>query len=308
MNRVEKALLVSFNISIISLMIKTGGYFITGSTTALADAAESVVHVLAVAFVVYGFRLSRKPADDKHLYGHERIEFLSIGVEGAVITLAGLTIAWKAIDNYIYGFEITQIGTGMAVMSAAAIINLTLGIYVLKVGRQERNMMAVSNGKHVLTDVWTTGGVIVTLFVIQLTGWVILDILVSLGVASYIIFEAFKLLKYAIDGIMDSRHPEIDRSLRNELKRELPGKIKSWHNLRHRTSGQTTWVELHLVFDKKISLKEAHDQATLLERRLIDSIDHDAVITIHLEPEEPHSKLHEVLEGANKNRDFNEFI
>jgi cation diffusion facilitator family transporter len=306
--RIRKALYISFAVSLISLLIKSGGYFITGSTTALADAAESVVHVIAVAFVVYGFLLSKKPADAKHLYGHERVEFLSIGVEGAVITLAGLTIIWQAVNNYITGFQLSNLGEGMIVMGAAGLINLILGIYVLRVGRSEKNMLAVSNGKHVLTDVWTTAGVIMTLLIIELTGWVYLDILISFAVALYIIREAYKLLSYAIDGIMDSRHPEVDKALRQELSKSLPGRIKSWHHLRHRTSGQTTWVELHVIFDKEISLKEAHDDATLLERKLIDALDSDAVVTIHPEPEEPHDKMHEALKGANKNRNLDEFI
>jgi len=306
--RIRKALYLSFAVSLISLLIKSTGYFITGSTTALADAAESIVHVIAVAFVVYGFLLSKKPADEKHLYGHERVEFLSIGVEGAVIILAGLTIAWQAIANYISGFQLTNLGEGIIVMGTAGVINLVLGIYVLRVGKAEKNMMAVSNGKHVLTDVWTTGGVIITLFIIELTGWVYLDIIVSFAVALYIIREAYKLLTYAIDGIMDSRHPEVDEALRKELAKPLPGRIKSWHHLRHRTSGQTTWVELHVIFDKDISLKVAHEDATLLERKLIDALDGDAVVTIHPEPEEPHHKMHEALKGANKNRNLDEFI
>ncbi|HMB96834.1 MAG TPA: cation diffusion facilitator family transporter, partial [Balneolaceae bacterium] len=229
--RIRKALYISFAVSLISLLIKSGGYIITGSTTALADAAESVVHVIAVAFVVYGFLLSKKPADEKHLYGHERVEFLSIGVEGAVITLAGLTIIWQAVNNYITGFQLNNLGEGMVVMGVAGFINLVLGLYVLRVGRSEKNMLAVSNGKHVLTDVWTTGGVIATLLIIDLTGWVYLDIIISFAVALYIIREAYKLLTYAIDGIMDSRHPEVDKSLRKELSKPLPGRIKSWHHL-----------------------------------------------------------------------------
>lgn len=283
-------------------------YLFTDAVTAFSDTAESIVHVLAVGFVLYGYYLSKKPADDDHLYGHERIEFLSIGIEGVVIILAAFTILFLAVQNLITGHEINELGLGMILMAIAAIINLILGSYVLKVGREENNMIAVSNGKHVLTDVWTSGGVILTLFLISVTGWVILDTVVSLAIAGYIFFEGFKLVRYSINGIMDARDPEVHKALLEILGNDLPGSIENWHHLRHRTSGQTTWVELHLTFEKTVALKQAHDDATQLERKLIDALESDAVVTLHLEPEEPHKEIHNVLKGANKNRPLDDFI
>lgn len=306
--RVKKALKISFFISFLSLFIKIGATVLTDSTTALSDAAESVVHVFAVGFVLFGYYLSLKPADDNHLYGHERIEFLSIGIEGAVILLAAITIVFHAINNLVAGIELHELETGMVLMGIAAIANLVLGRHVLKVGREENSMIAISNGKHVLTDVWTSGGVIFTLFLIRMTDWMYLDTIVSLAIAVYISMEGIKLMRYSINGIMDAANPEVHQALVDVLKKDLPDSVINWHNLRHRTSGQTTWVELHVVFDKTISLKTAHDHATLLERKLIDALHSDAVITIHLEPEEPHKESHEILKGANKNRPFDDFI
>ncbi|MEX2436332.1 MAG: cation diffusion facilitator family transporter [Balneolaceae bacterium] len=307
-NRVKYALITSFMISFLSLGVKMAAYLFTDAVTAFSDTAESIVHVLAVGFVLYGYYLSQKPADDDHLYGHERIEFLSIGIEGVVIILAAFTILFLAVQNLITGHEINELGLGMILMAIAAIINLILGSYVLKVGREEKNMMAVSNGKHVLTDVWTSGGVILTLFLISVTGWVILDTAVSLAIAGYIFFEGFKLVRYSINGIMDARDPDVHKALLEILGNDLPGSIENWHHLRHRTSGQTTWVELHLTFEKTVTLKQAHDDATQLERKLIDALESDAVVTLHLEPEEPHKEIHNVLKGANKNRPLDDFI
>jgi len=307
-NRVKKALLISFSVSFLSLCMKIAAFIITDSTVAMSDAAESVVHVLAVAFVLYGFYVSLKPADEDHLYGHERIEFLSVGVEGAVIILAGLTIIFFAFQNLITGFELQNLGAGIFLVAIASVINLFLGLYVQRVGNEERSMIAVSNGKHILTDVWTSGGVIVTLILIHLTGWIYLDTIVSVMIALYISYEGFKLIKYSINGIMDARDPEVHESLLRVLKDELPETVKDWHHLRHRTSGRTTWIELHLVFESDVSLKIAHEDATHLERKLIDSVQSDAIVTIHLEPEEPHKEIHNVLKGANKNRGLDEFI
>lgn len=307
-NRVKYALLISFIVSFLSLGIKMAAYLFTDAVTAFSDTAESIVHVLAVGFVLYGYYLSQKPADDNHLYGHERIEFLSIGVEGVVIILAGATILFLSIQNLIVGHEVHELGLGMILMGIAAGINLLLGSYVLNVGREENNMMAVSNGKHVLTDVWTSGGVIITLLLISLTGWVYLDTIVSLGIAAYISFEGFKLVRYSVNGIMDARDPGVHDALEDVLQKDFPESATGWHHLRHRTSGQTTWVELHMTFKDNISLKKAHDDATVLERKLIDALQSDAIVTIHLEPEAPHEEIHRVLKGANKNRSFDDFV
>lgn len=305
---VNKALIISLFVSVISLSIKIGAFAVTNSTAALSDAAESVVHLFAVMFVVYGYYLSQKPADEDHHYGHERIEFLSVGAEGAIIIVAGITIVYHAMLSAITGIEINNMETGIVLLVIAALINLVLGIYVLKVGRREHNMIAISNGKHTLTDVWTSGGVVVALLLIHFTGWLFIDVVVSFMIAGYIIYEAYKLLRFSIRGLMDTRNPEIDHALKNVLKKEKGKTIKGWHHLRHRTSGKTTWVELHLVFDDDISLKKAHDEATLLERKLIDALRTDAIITLHLEPHEAHEESHDILKGANKKKDLDEFV
>lgn len=304
---VRTALLLSLGVSCLSLGLKVTAFALTSSTAALSDAAESVVHLFAVMFVLYGYFLSQKPADEDHHYGHERVEFFSIGAEGAIIVIAGITIIYNAIESMIFGVDIANIGIGMLLMGIAAVINLVAGTYITQVGRRENSMITISNGKHTLTDVWTSGGVLLALGLIQLTGWLFIDIVVSLLIAGYIIREAYTLLRYSVRGLMDTRNPAVDRALRNVLKNEQSAQIKGWHHLRHRTSGGTTWVELHLVFEDDISLKAAHDHTTRLERKLIDALNTDAVVTIHLEPDEAHDESHNILKGANRGVDLDDF-
>jgi cation diffusion facilitator family transporter len=304
----KTALRVSLLVSFISLGLKISGFWITSSTTALSDAAESVIHVLAVSFVYYGLLLSNKPADEKHLYGHERVEFLSVGVEGAVITMAGITIIYQSVDNYLYGHELKELMSGVYLIGGAGLVNLALGQYLLKVGRSEDNMMVISNAKHTLTDVWTSAGAVATLLIIEFTNFVLLDSLVAIALAFYIMYEGFKLLKYSVDGLMDSRDPAIDSAIRTELDQQLPGSMTDVHNLRHRTTGNTTWIELHAVFDEDVSLETAHDDATVLEKRLINAVQGDVIVTIHLEPEGHHEDVHRTLRDADQNRPFEEFI
>lgn len=305
---VRKALIISLIVASISLSVKIAAFIVTGSSAALSDAAESVVHLFAVAFVVYGYLLSLKPADKEHLYGHDRIEFLSVGAEGAIIIVAGLTIIYHAVMSSITGIEITNMDTGIWLLIIAALINLVLGSYVLRVGKRENNMIAISNGKHTLTDVWTSGGVVAALLLIHFTGWLFMDVVVSFLIAGYICYEAYKLLRYSISGLMDTRNPEVDLAIRKVLKTIESDRIKGWHHLRHRTSGRTTWIQLHLVFKDDLSLKVAHDDATRIERKLIDALDSDAIVTIHLEPFEAHEESHIILKGANKEKRLDEFV
>jgi cation diffusion facilitator family transporter len=231
-----------------------------------------------------------------------------VGVEGTVIILAGISIMFMAVQNIITGFELQNLADGVVLVSAAGIINLVLGLYVRKVGREENSVIAMSNGKHVLTDVYTSAGVVVTLGLIYLTDWIYLDTIISFAIGIYIIREGFVLIRYSVKGIMDTRNPDVHNAINRVLMEGLPEGVKGWHQLRHRSSGQTTWIELHLIFDTEITLQDAHDLATKTERRLIDALKGDAIVTIHLEPEEPHDEIHQVLKGANKNRPLDDFI
>jgi len=304
----KTALRISLAVSLLSLGLKVSGFWITGSSTALSDAAESIIHILAVGFVYYGLILSTKPADEKHLYGHERVEFISVGIEGTVIILAGITIIYQSIENYINGYNLANLVSGIYLIGGAGVVNLILGTYLMRVGRRENNMMVVSNGKHTLTDVWTSAGAVATLIIIKFTGFRILDSLVAGALAFYIMYEGFKLIRYSVDGLMDSKNPETDAQIRSTLSESLPGAMTNIHNLRHRSAGHTTWIELHSIFEKGIDLKKAHDDATILERKLIDAIEGDVIVTIHLEPDGSHRKAHEQLEEADQQRPLDDFI
>ncbi len=295
-------------VSFLSLLAKGTGFYLTESTTALSDALESVIHILAVAFVYYGFLLSNKPPDDKHLYGHERVEFLSVGIEGAVILLAGLAIIYESANHYLYGHTLQNIDSGILLMGLAGAINFFLGTYLLRVGRREENMMVVSHGKHTLTDVWTSVGVVATLVIIRFTGWTLLDSLVGFALALYIMYQGFKLLKYSVDGMMDSKNPKADRAIHRVLDDPLPGSMTDFHNLRHRTAGKTTWIELHATFQQDVDLEQAHEDATRLERRLIDAVKGDVIVTIHLEPEGVHEEAHKTLRDADQSRPLEDYI
>lgn len=305
--RGTRALRLSLAMSAVSLFLKLSAYTVTHSNSALSDAAESVVHLIAVGFVYMGYQISRKPEDEQHLYGHERVEFFSVGVEGLVIIMAGVTIIYQSIQNIIEGYEPAYLTLGIGVMGLAGVLNLILGLYLVKVGREEENMIVYSNGKHTLTDVWTTVSVLATLAIIQFTDWLWLDSIVGIALAFYLGYEGLQLIYYSVSGLMDTKDQDVDAAIKKVLENKQPQHMKSYHNLRHRKTGQTTWVEFHALFDENISLRQAHKEATIMEGRIMDAIDGDAIVTIHPEPEETHVKDHKMLKGINKARNLEDF-
>jgi len=300
-NTVKNAIRISFAVSVVSFLIKFTGYLVTGSNAVLSDMAESVVHLLAVGFSMYGVYLSMKPPDEEHPYGHERIEFLAVGAEGSVIIIAGVTIIYQSIRHMVLGLQPENLEEGIMVVAAAGLVNLALGTYLMYTGKSSKNNIIIGNARHTLTDVWTSGGVILTLVLIRWTNFTLLDSLVAIVVAFYIMYEGYNLVRFAYRGIMDERDEDQDRRIREVLDNRLPSEIRSWHGLRHRTVGRTTWVELHVLFDKDIRLEEAHDVGTELERRIMTSVEGDAVVTLHLEPEQTHEDAHEKLKGTYEN-------
>ena len=183
------AMRLSLVVGVLMLVAKSYAYFITGSTAILSDAAESVVHVAAVAFAVFSLWLSLRPADPSHPYGHDKISFFSAGVEGMLIVLAAVYIIYEAVSKWIAGLQLENLGRGTMYVGAAALINLGLGLYLVRQGHRHRSLILVANGKHVLTDSWTSLGVIVGLLLVARTGWLPFDPILAILVAVNILWS-----------------------------------------------------------------------------------------------------------------------
>lgn len=165
------AMRLSLALGIAMLLAKVTAYFLTHSAAILSDAAESVVHVVAVAFAAFSLRLSAKPAAPEFLYGYERITFFSAGFEGGMIILAAIAILVAAIDKWIHGLQLENLGLGTLLLLGAGILNAALGYYLLRVGRRTRSLILEADGKHVLTDSWTSFGVVGGLLLVLFTRW-----------------------------------------------------------------------------------------------------------------------------------------
>ncbi len=286
------AMRLSLAAGVVMLLLKGGAYFITGSSAILSDAAESVVHLIAVGFAAYSLRLSHKPADADHLYGHAKIGFFSAGFEGAMIVAAALFIIYTAIGKWLGGLELQHLGLGTALTAFAALLNGVLGWHLIRTGRRRQSLILEANGRHVLTDCWTSLGVLVGLALTMLTGWLAWDPIFALLAAANILISGVRLMRASFRGLMDAADPDTHRQLLEVLDREAKRHAICHHHLRHRNAGDAHWVDVHLLFPRDMRIQDAHRIATEVEQAIEESLQPRAYVTTHLECIEDHDEAH----------------
>jgi cation diffusion facilitator family transporter len=283
---------LSLAVGFLMLATKVFAYWMTGSAAIVSDAAESVVHVVAVSFAAYSLWLSQKPPDPSHHYGHDKVAFFSAGFEGALIVLAALYIISVSIHNWIVGLQLENLGMGSLLVLAAGLINGALGSFLVWVGKKHGSLILEADGRHVLTDCWTSFGVCAGLGLTILTGWRPLDPIVALLVALNILRMGSKLLRQSIGGLMDEVDPETEAHIR-QLLIEMTSELGvEFHGLRLRNAGNTTWIEFHLLFPKDTSLESAHALATKIEERIQRESKMRTEVISHLETLEDHGEVH----------------
>jgi cation diffusion facilitator family transporter len=289
-------MLVSLAVSAVLLGLKVWAAEITGSSALYSDAAESIVHLIAVVIAVRALQLAHKPADQEHQFGHDKAAFLSAGFEGAMISTAALLIYYETGRSLLTGPHMEKIGIGLMLAGVATTINLVLGLILLRVGRKRQSPVLRANGQHVLSDVYTSVAVLFALVLVHFTGWPWWDPIMAVLAATNILFTGIKLIKESLGGLMDAAEPATEakiRELLDGLKTEPPFR---YHHLRHRHSGHTHWVELHLVFDDQTTVLDAHETATLVEEKISALLAPNGRIITHLEPRSAEEK-DEIWEG-----------
>jgi cation diffusion facilitator family transporter len=283
---------LSLAVGLLMLAGKTTAYFMTHSAAIFSDAAESVVHVIAVLFAVFSLRLSAKPAEAKFLYGYERITFFSAGFEGAMIVLAAVAILAAAIHKWLTGLYLDNLGLGAMVVLAAGVLNAGLGYYLLRVGRRAKSLILEADGKHVLTDSWTSFGVVGGLGLVLLTHWRPLDPLVAIAIAVNILWSGGRLVWQSAVGLLDYSDPEAGRHIREKLDALCSELNIHYHGVRFRTTGYRQIIEVHLLFPHLTPVGEAHRLATIVEERLPAELPMPAEVITHLESQDDHAGVH----------------
>jgi cation diffusion facilitator family transporter len=290
----QRAMRLSLAVGGLMLAGKVGAYLFTGSAAILSDAAESVIHVVAVGFAAFSLSLSSRPADHRFPYGYERIAFFSAGFEGAMIVAAAVGIIVVAVEKWLTGLELQRIGLGTVIVAGAAALNAALGAYLVSVGRRTRSLILEANGRHVLTDSRTSVGVVGGLLLVVWSGWRPFDPLVAIAVALNILWSGTNLMRRAVAGLMDYSDPEIARELEPRLAALARELGVAFHQLRFRDTGHRVMVEAHLLFPYNTPVGDAHRVATTLEERLRAGLPFEVEIVTHLEAIEDHGAVHRV--------------
>lgn len=283
---------LSLAVGLLMLGGKCFAWWITGSAAILSDALESVVHVVAVAFAAFSLWLSARPANRRFHYGYERISFFSAGFEGAMIIFAAILIIAAAVQKWLAGLTIEQLGLGTFLVAAAGALNGALGWYLIRTGRRSGSLILVANGKHVLTDCWTSAGVVLGLLLVRWTGWVPFDPICAIIMAANILYSGSDLVWRSARGLLDYADPDTEARLRAALDDSALREAVSWHQLKFRETGGRLLAEVHILFPSGVTVRTAHQVATRIERRLEESFEGRLEILTHLEPWDDHDGIH----------------
>jgi len=275
---------VSLVVGSVLLVAKYVAYELTGSTAILSDAMESIVNVVAAVFALAGLVFAGRPADRNHPYGHGKIEFFSAAFEGGLIAFAAVMIVYQAGATLLHGIEVRQLDLGGGIIAGAGLANLALGGFLVRTGRRSNSLTLVADGKHVLSDFWTSLGVVVGLLLVRLTGVLWLDPLVAAIVGVNLAWTGLRLVRHAAGGLLDEEDTELLRKLLEALNASLVPGIIRVHNLRAIRSGRFSHIDAHLVVPEFWSVEAAHDAADAFERQVIASCGIEGEIVFHTDP------------------------
>lgn len=265
------------------MLAKFGAYFLTSSNFVLTDAAESIVNILASSFAFFSIYLASQPRDENHPYGHGKVEFFSVFIEGGLIGIAGVVILFKSVYNIFYPHEIKELITGAIIIGATGVVNGGLGYYIVARGKQLRSITLEADGKHLITDMVTSLGLVVGLLLIQFTKIIMLDSILSILVGLYIVYTGSKLVRKSVSGLMD----EADFSVVTEVISVLNEKRRDpWidiHNFRAQKYGNDLHVDCHLTLPNYFDLTQVHAEVSLVDK-LINREVTKTELFIHTDP------------------------
>lgn len=286
----KKAVLISLIIGFLMLIGKMGAYLLTHSAAILSDALESVVHVIATSFAFYSLYLSLRPPDKKYPYGYGKIEYFSAGFEGALIIIAALSILYYAIHDIVIGSDLKQVDIGAIIIFIASAVNAILGLYLIRSGRKTNSLILVADGKHVLTDAYTSIGAFIALLLVLITNISLFDPIVAIILALNIIWTGKKLVHESVLGLMNimEEHTLNEIANRLESERQLHPKWIDMHLFRYWKSGGKYFIDFHMTIPNYMSVTEGHQVIHDLEDIFKEIFMTDSVeALVHLDPCKP---------------------
>lgn len=281
----ERFAWLSIAAALATIALKTGAWWVTDSVGLLADAAESIVNLVAAVAALVALRVAARSADDNHHFGHSKAEYFSAAIEGGMIFVAASFIIWQSIGRLLDPQPVEQAGIGLAISVIASVINGAVAWVLLRAGRRHRSITLRADGQHLLTDVWTSVGVVVGVLLVVITGIDRLDPVVALLVGANIIWTGWKLVSESGRGLMDEAlDRETNARIADALSRHRTDEVDI-HGLRTRGAGHLSFAEMHVLVPGAWSVRRAHDIVEEIERALEDEFD-DLTVTTHIEPRE----------------------
>lgn len=295
-SRLTRYAWLAIGAALFTMALKTGAYIWTGSVGLLSDAAESAVNLVAALLALLVLTIAAQPPDEMHAYGHEKAEYFSSGVEGALILLAAATITYQSIYRLLNPTELHQLDLGLALALLASLINLVVARVLIRVGRQEDSEALLADGRHLMSDVWTSASILIGLGLVWLTGWQPLDPLVALLAAAQISWSGLKLVRSSITGLMDTALPAEQIKKIHATLSQLSEEGIHYHALRTRRASARSFVSLHVQVPGDWSVQRGHDLMERIEAEIRAEIP-AAVVFTHIEPlEDPSSWRDENLD------------
>ncbi|MCC6132520.1 MAG: cation transporter [Acidobacteria bacterium] len=281
--------LLSIAAAVVTIALKTVAYLMTGSVGLLSDAVESVVNLLAALVAFWALKFASRPADEDHAFGHTKAEYLASGFEGLAIMGASGAIAATAVIRLKHLEPLENVGVGLLVSVAASAINGVVAWVLFRAGKRLNSITLRADAHHLMTDVWTSVGVLIAVLVVKLTGWLVLDPLIALVVAANILLTAMRLLIETGHGLLDRAVPRSEQAVLESALVPFRERGIVVHALRTRSAGPLRFIDMHVLVPGLWTVKEGHDICEEIERSIRQALPRTSVLT-HLEPiEDPAS-------------------
>lgn len=290
---------LSIAAAVVTIVLKTEAYLLTGSVGLLSDAAESLVNLVAAVIALVALAFAARPADAGHPFGHGKAEYFASGFEGTLILIAAGGIAWAAWERLRHPVPLARLDIGMVLSASAGAVNLVVAMILLRAGRRHGSIVLEADARHLLSDVWTTVAVLAALGGIALTGWPWLDPVIAFVAAAQIVWSGFKLVARSVSGLLDAAMPVRELGRIEEIFGRYRSEGIQFHDLRTRVSGTQRFMTVHVLVPGCMSVHDGHDLVERIERDLRAGLK-NLTVTTHLEPvEDKVSFAHEKLETGD---------
>lgn len=286
---------LSIGAAIATISLKTAAYLLTGSVGLLSDAIESLVNLAGAVMALIMLTIAARPADESHVYGHSKAEYFASMVEGLLILTAAAGIFSTAINRLMHPAELQDLGLGLGVSVIASLINFAVARVLLNQGRKINSITLEADAQHLLTDVWTSAGVISGVAVAGLSGWNILDPLLAIAVALNILWTSFQLVRRSVLGLMDTALPQKERDLIEAVMKKYQARGVTFHALRTREAAARRFISVHMLVPGKWTVHDAHHVAEDFEADVRAALGGVVTVFTHLEPVEDHLSMEDIF-------------